>query len=188
MKFLSLSALAIVLLAGTASAHDIHNRASDHTHPGNLYTHSVSSHVNHHKAHHYNGHKAHRSTKQNYKAAYHYPQTKTATYYTRSYPIKNTYTYYRPANTTIHQPPFAYSSCAGNCQTQPKRILVSSKVGTRDYSYRAPSEYRSHSYIQTPRKGTNGCTANYHRNTTYVSPYKTHKLSTCSSCGHNHSY
>lgn len=186
MKFLLLSAIASVGLFGAQTfAHDIHNVASDHTHPGNYYTHSVSSDYDHHKAHNTYNKYGYSNNYHNRYTRYNLPKvtTNTATYYTRSYPVKNTYTYYTTPNTTIHQPPFAYSSCAGNCQNQPKRIMVSSKIGQKDYTYRAPSEYKAscaHRYVGTPQKITNGCRSS-HR-TTYASPYKTHKLTTCSSC------
>lgn len=185
MKTFTLSALALVLTLGTASAHDIHNQASDHTHPQNLYTHSVSSHVNHHDVHHYNGqYNYHQGSHKKAQPTSYLAPTTTKTYYTRQYPVKRNYTYYRPANTTIHQPPYAYSSCAGRCDQAPKRMMVSSTVGHRSHTYRAPSEYKascSLKQLPTPRKVTNGCRQNhgYH----YTSPVTTHKVSTCGSCG-----
>jgi|GEM_PF-6925432 len=182
MKTLTLSAFALLLTFGaTAQAHDIHRTASDHTHPGNVYTHSVSSHYDHHANHHYDNHNSHRRNCSGYNCGR--TTTNTATYYTRNYPVTQTYTYNTTPNTTIHQPPYAYSSCAGNCQPS-KRIMVSRNLGSRNQTYRAPSEYNAnHRYIQTPRKQTNCGTS---RNHTYVSPYRTHKLNTCTSFGCNH--
>ncbi len=167
-----------------AMAHDIHNVASDHTHSNNLvYTHSVSSAYDHHQAH------DNTSQYNNYGHYYRTPQvtTNTATYYTRSYPVSSTYTYTTTPNTTIHYPPFAYSSCANNCNQTSERITVTKKLNTNTKTYRAPSEYSAQeSYMVTPRKSPYNCTNQTAHSTTYVSPYKTHKLTTatCYGCGY----
>lgn len=179
MKTFSLSAFAFLLFFGaSAQAHDIHNTASDHTHRGNLYTHSVSSDYDHHTSHQY-GYSKNRNNC--YGSRCGSTTTNTSTYYSRSYPVQNNYTYYTTPNTTIHQPPFAYSSCASNNCQSPKRIMVSSNLGARNYTYRAPSEYQAgHNYVTTPRNVRNGCSS---RSTTHVSPYRTHKLTSCTTYG-----
>lgn len=186
MKFLLLSAIASVGLFGAQTfAHDIHNVSSDHTHPSNYYTHSVSSDYDHHKAHNYNQYECPKH-QHNYHIGC--PTTKvttnTATYYTRSYPVKNTFTYLTTPNTTIHQPPYAYSSCANRCDQTQKRITVSRNLGTNTVTYRAPSEYSAQqNYVVTPSNSYRS--ARYYNNTTtHVSPFKTHKLTTttCYNC------
>jgi len=182
-SFLSAFVLATCFSA-TALAHDIHNVASDHTHPAPVYTHSVSSAYDHNSVHlpsknHYS----------QYNYGYSLPKvtTNTATYYTRNYPVSNTYTYLTTPNTGIHYPPFAYSSCANNCNQTQKRITVTSNIGTRAKTYRAPSEYSAQqTYIPTPVRNNHVCTNHAAHSTTYVSPYQTHKLttSTCYGCGH----
>lgn len=171
MKTFILSAFALSALVSTnAYAHNAHS--SNHSHAPHTYNYQSDD-------HHYNHHTAHRGNDCHGSSCGRLT-TNTATYYSRSYPVTNTYSYYTTPNTTIHQPPFAYSSCAHNCD-DPKRIMVTSKLGSRNYTYRAPSEYNaSHRYVNTPRKITN---CNKARSTSYVSPYRTHKLTTCTSFG-----
>lgn len=177
MKLLLLSIITSASLFGAQTfAHDIYNVYNDYTYP-------VSSDYDHHKAHHYYNDS---SQYFNYYTPYNRPKvtTNTATYYTRSYPVKNTFTYLTTPNTTVHQPPYAYSSCANRCDQTQKRITVSRKLGTNTVTYRAPSEYSAqNNYLVTPNNSYRA-PRYYNNTTTYVSPYKTYKLTTttCYNC------
>lgn len=185
MKTLFFSAVLVLstVFTGSVLAHDIHNVVSDHYHPGPVYTHSVSSAYDHNRAHDYN---SSYTNKHHYNRSQHLPKvtTNTATYYTRSYPVKKSYTYLTTPNTTIHHPPYAYSSCANRCdQSVPQRITVSSTLGGHNITYRAPSEYSAQeNIIPTPSRHYRAYLEP--RTTTHVSPYQTHKLTTttCYNC------
>ncbi len=113
--------------------------------------------------------------------------TNTATYYTRNYPVSSTYTYLTTPNTTIHQPQFAYSSCANRCDQAQQRITVTRKLGSRGYTYRAPSEYSAQNYyVVTPHNNRYDYYNRPSHTLTYVSPYQTHKLTTNTYYGFNH--
>jgi len=151
MKIISLAALALLFLTiSQASAHDIHNQASDHTHRHHLDTHTISSHYGYNTPVHgraydgtaYNRYQSGHTHQVRPTANYRAPQTEVETYYTRNYPVKSQYTAYTTPNTTIHQPPYAYSSCAHNCE-EPRRILVSRTVNNQKRTYRAPSEFEA---------------------------------------------
>ena len=125
----------------------------------------------------------------------HYAQpkvtTNTATYYSRSYPVTNTYTYTTAQNNGIHHPPYAYSSCANRCDQTPQRITVSRNLGARAHTYRAPSEYSAQTnYVVTPQNRNYQYDNRPSHSVTHVSPYQTHKLTTTRTYGYgyNHTY
>lgn len=184
MKNCILSFLALTLMvSSTALAHDIHRQASDHYHPAPVYTHSVSSAYDHGLSPIYYGHNDDPyhtllPVAQNY-------TTNTATYYTRYFPFTNTYPYLTTPNTTIHQPPFAYSTCASNCTQTQKRIMVSRNISPNAKTYRAPSEYSAQqNIIITPQNRAFSFQNTRFHNTTYISPNQNYHLntSTCYRC------
>lgn len=173
-----------LLFSGTVLAHS-NNTTTNHStsQPYNNYSHSNNYaqnqtplvNINYNPAPVHNRHAHQRVT------------TNTATYYTRNYPVSNTYTYLTTPNTTIHQPPFAYSSCANRCDQTQQRITVTSNLGSRGYTYRAPSEYSAQDrYVNTPRNNAYNYYNRPSHTVTHVSPYKTHKITTNTRYGFSH--
>ncbi len=117
---------------------------------------------------------------------------KQATYYSREVPVYR-YALIAPpqknVNQTYHQPPYAYSSCAGkNCcqDCKPARPWqLKSLVGYQNRSYRAPSEYNPDCYknrVYTPNAYQNYRHYDDRHRYQSHSPYKTHKTYTCDNC------
>jgi hypothetical protein len=126
-----------------------------------------------------------------YNNNYHYPRptltTNTATYYSRNFPVTNTYQYVTTPNIGIHHPPYAYSGCAHNCSHAPtqQRITVSRNLGNNTRTYRAPSEYSAQErYVVTPSHNRFRAHNPITSTVNHVSPFRTHKLTTttCYNC------
>lgn len=173
-----------LLFSGTALAHSHYST--------NYSTSSASHHNDVHENYYTQSHAPlvninYNTTPSHNRHAHQKVTTNTATYYTRNYPVSNTYTYLTTPNTTIHQPPFAYSSCANRCDQTQQLITVTHKLGSRGYTYRAPSEYSAQNdYVTTPRKSTHNCNHYPSHTVTHASPYQTHKLTTNTRYGFSH--